>query len=109
MKFMKVNLNENITRYTVVFGYIFLLGILFAPESLVAQSDLYTMQADDQSEARIRNLNAKPRGFVKGIFQGRELTFKKFDGIHELLSLPGSERARVVPLGGRVRGGVQHH
>ena len=43
MKFLKVNLNENITRYTIVFGYIFSLGILFVPESMVAQSDLYTI------------------------------------------------------------------
>ena len=76
MKFLKVNLNENITRYTIVFGYIFSLGILFVPESMVAQSDLYTIGSGDQSEARIRNLNAIPRGVVKGTFKGRELTFK---------------------------------
>jgi len=106
MKCLKVNLNEKINRCLAVPGYIVLLGILFVPESMVAQSDLYTIASGDQSEARIRNLNAIPRGVVKGTFKGRELTFKKFDGIHELLSLPGSERARVVPLGGRVRGGV---
>ena len=86
MKCLKVNLNEKINRCLAVPGYIVLLGILFVPENMVAQSDLYTIASGDQSEARIRNLNAIPRGVVKGTFKGRELTFKKFDGIHELLS-----------------------
>ena len=109
MKFLKVNLNENITRYTIVFGYICLVGNFIRPREYGCPvGPVYHCRSGDQSEARIRNLNAKPSGVVKGTFEGRELTFKKFDGIHELLSVPGSgKEARVTPLGGRVRGGVK--
>ena len=109
MKFLKVNLNENINRCLLVFGWLVLSAVLLGPTSLVAQQNEFTTEPQGELQLRVRNQNAKPSGLVKGIYKGREVTFKQFEGVHELLSLPGSMRgeARVSPLGGRVRGGVK--
>ena len=75
----------------------------------IAQPEQYDMSTDSDSEVRIFNLNAVPSEIVKGKFKGKELDFKKFDGIHQLLSVPSSlrKKAEVAPLGGRVRGSVR--
>ena len=71
----------------------------------IAQPEQYDMTTDSDSEVRVFNLNAVPSEIVKGKFMGKELEFKKFDGIHQLLSVPSSlrKKAEVAPFGGRVR------
>tara|TARA_Y100001934_G_scaffold264885_1_gene342390 strand:- start:4463 stop:7885 length:3423 start_codon:yes stop_codon:yes gene_type:complete len=75
----------------------------------MAQPEQYDMSTDSDSEVRIFNFNAVPSEIIKGKFKGKELEFKKFDGIHQLLSVPSSlrKKAEVAPLGGRVRGSVR--
>ncbi|MDA7653182.1 hypothetical protein N8644_00185 [bacterium] len=110
MKFLKVNLNENINCHLMIFGWFVLLAILLDPTSLVAQQNEFTTEPQGEVQAWVRNQNAKPSGLVKGTFEGREQTFEKFRGIHELLSVPASvrEKGQVAPLGGRIRGGVKN-
>jgi len=110
MKFLKVNLNENINCHLMISGWLVLLALLLGSStSLVAQQNEFTTEPQGEMQFWVRNQNAKPSGLAKGTFEGRELTFEKFSGIHELLSVPESvlEKARVAPLGGRIRGGVK--
>ncbi len=109
MKFLKVNLNENINCHLMIFGWFVLLALLLDPTSLVAQQNEFTTEPQGEVQAWVRNQNAKPSGLVKGTFEGRELTFEKFGGMHELLSVAASvrEKGQVAPLGGRIRGGVK--
>ena len=44
MKFLKVNLNENINRCLLVFGWLVLSAVLLGPTSLVAQQNEFTTE-----------------------------------------------------------------
>lgn len=76
---------------------------------LSAEPAKITFGRTEDSEVYIKNTKAEPSGVVKGRYKGRELTFKKFDGVHELLSITDKIRgkAEIVPLGGKIRGGVK--
>ena len=103
MNEFNTNLLKNVMRHFVV------LACLMGVTQTHAEKAQYEMAPSKDAKGWTFNFNAVPTGEVKAKYKGKELVFKKYNGIHELLSVPSAMRqdAAVQPLGGKVRGGVR--
>ena len=103
MNDFKEELVKTVMRHYVVFA------CLIGATTLHAEKDQYELAPDNDAKVWVVNFDAVPSGEVKTKFKGKELVFKKYDGIHELKSVPSALRknAAIKPFGGKVRGAVR--
>lgn len=109
MNEFRYNLVKAVKRHSVVVGKLVAMVLVFGAATVHAEKDQYELATDKNAKAWIINFDAPASGEVKATYKGKELVFKKYNGIHELLSVPSAVRqdAAIKPFGGRVRGSVK--
>ena len=111
-KVMKIRgyiLNTLIYRRTAIVVGMVLAAFTLTQVRLGAEPEKFTFNRGEEVKVYTANPDANSTENVKGMFKGREFQFKKFEGIHDLLSVSDKIKgeARIAPLGGKIRGGVK--